>query len=425
VALADRPGHGQDGFTGTLGYGNGVASLTNGQFRLGSSQYRLTGQFLPGQEGQMAGQMAGQIAVDRGNLQDLWTAVDWIQQSGALAAAFPSAISLPDLAALQGEFAAEVAVQGSQKAGFSAAFNVSGQDWNWQQYGIQQIAAKGQISPKQLDLSSLQLQGLNYISDAGRQQFDTRLSLVGQYSAEHQSGKLQIDKVPVTAIKQWLNSSLPIEGEINATANITGYAAAPEVEGQVQLNQLRFQTIQLPATQLNYAYRGDRLSIGSPSPQFLSVQPADLNTETVEGAKKIYFAVGPIDFTLPVRALKTYVDTGELTSPLGFYAQFLSDQSMQNARSFLHKPLDISHVNVSEVLNSPTGEAWLTWFGNLIQTQSGENGKASIQSAIIAAAAHNPDGVTIMDVLYHYPVQKIRINTSAVRTLMSAKPAEH
>ncbi|HEY9631218.1 MAG TPA: alpha/beta hydrolase [Coleofasciculaceae cyanobacterium] len=413
VALVDRPGHSQDGFTGALVYLKDVATLTDGRLKLGSSEVNITGKFAPGE----AAQALGHLSIDRGNIQDFGATVDWMQHSEGLTAALPALAALPDLTALQGQFSAEVTLQ-SNPSDFSAAFDLAGKDWNWQAYGIRQIAAKGQMNSEQINLKLLQLQGLNYVSDQGRQEFDTRLSLVGEYSKDRQRGKLQVDKVPVAAIKQWFDASLPLEGEINATANIMGNIAAPEVEGQLHLSQLRLKAIELPATQLHYAYRGGRLSIGGISAQPEEHQTENLNPEAIQGAKRIYFAVGPIDFTLPVRVLKTYVDTGEVNSPLGFYAQFLGDQTLQSARSLLHQPLDMSQVNLPEILNSPTGEAWLTWLGELIQTQSGDNGKASIRAAMIAAADSNPDGVTLMDVLSHYPVPKIRINTAAVRTLM-------
>ncbi len=429
VALT-RPSWGKtatDKFTGTLSYIDGTAAIRQGELHLGDSRYTLNGRFTPDRDGEFA----AQLSVKQGQIGDLWTAIDAMQQAPWITdrSIFAPLQNLKALnpAALRGKFAAEVAVQGSRQSGIKSSFQVQGQDWGWNQYGIQKVTAAGQFDGSQLQLMPLQLAGLTYAAKPGSQQvFDTKLSITGSYSARSQQGQIALEKAPVSMIKNWLNTSAPVEGELNATANISGNGSSvrnlPQVDGELKLSQLRLSQRSLPETHLRFHYVDDRFRVGGTSSVLASPEPASSSASSQAiGVNTIYFNLGLIDFTLPVDVLDTFISAGTIQQPLGFYAQFLDPQALHMARSILSQPLDPQKIDLAAIATSSSGEAWLQWLGELVQTHGGDNGKTVMQGAILAAAAEKPTGFTLMDVLHHAPVRKLRINTRAVINLLESQ----
>lgn len=416
TAQINRLGHEQDQLTGTLQYRDRLATLNNGEFQLGKSLYRFNGQALLDKEPQMS----ASVSVSEGELSDLQMVLAEIQKIQ------PSLTrQLPELTSLNGRFSGNAALSSSPRSGFSTRFDIQGQDWAWQQYGVREITASGQYDGQQVVMHPLQLKGITYpdSQDKITQNLDTQILLTGQYGSIN-NGQIQLTNLPLAAIQKWMNVSMPLEGNLSTSATVTGDLNATAIGGDVSLSQLRVKHIPLPETNLGFQYQHDRLKItslnatpNSPSFQNSLVDPV---ADSV-GAEKFYFAVSAIDFTLPVETLQTYVDSGEIKSPLGFYAQFLDEQALQNVRSALQYPIDVSSVDVAEILNSSTGDAWLFWLGEFIQTKSGENGQAAVEIALVEAAKAKPKNVTLMDVLHHFPIQKVRINTGAVMKLLRSK----
>lgn len=408
-----QQGHEQDQLTGTLQYRDRLATLQDGQFQFSDSLYRFNGQVSMVNDSPLN----AEISVDEGKIHDLHQMLTAVQHPDP-----NMATSLGHLASLQGQFAAKAVLSGSLRSGISTRFEMQGQDWVWQQYSIQKITATGQYDGQQLELYPLQLQGLAYVNHQGQltQNPAAQIQLTGKYGSASKTGQIQLTHLPIAAVPKWMNTDVDIKGELNAAATVTGKFNEMAIAGEIKLNQLQVKKIALPETQLGFQYQGDRLKITSletdTAPHLASApHPVDPGST---GAEKLYFAVSAIDFTLPVETLRTYVESGEIKAPLGFYAQFLDEQALQDMRSALQYPVDVSHIDLAGILNSSTGEAWLSWLGEFIQTKAGENGKGAIETALIKAAKAKPQTVTIMDVLGHFPIRKVRVNTSAVIKLL-------
>jgi predicted dienelactone hydrolase len=142
-----------------------------------------------------------------------------------------------------------------------------------------------------------------------------------------------------------------------------------------------------------------------------------LRPEPVHGAERIHFAVGPLDLTISVDSLETFVETGEITPELRRYTRYLDDETLEELQPLLQQSFEVSHVAVAQLAYSPIGESFLQQLGEVIQTQARQNGFYAIRAALIQAA-QDPDGITLINVIRHFPTEGLRINTRQVQELV-------
>ncbi|MEH1847853.1 MAG: alpha/beta hydrolase [Nostoc sp.] len=131
------------------------------------------------------------------------------------------------------------------------------------------------------------------------------------------------------------------------------------------------------------------------------------------GAEQISIFYGPLQFSLSVSALETYVKTGKINNELAFYTKSFKPQDLVVFRQALLYREDVSPFVISQFLYSSNGEMGLRKIGELIQTESGQNGFYAIRAALILAAA-DPEGLTLLNVMRYYPSNSIRINISLI-----------
>ncbi|NEQ49887.1 MAG: alpha/beta hydrolase, partial [Leptolyngbya sp. SIO3F4] len=79
-------------------------------------------------------------------------------------------------------------------------------------------------------------------------------------------------------------------------------------------------------------------------------------------------------------------------------------------RGILTEPLDVTAVTLSQVLYDPLGELWLQRLGDVIQTESRQNGARGLRGALILAAG-DTGGLTLLNVIRRFPTPTLRINS--------------
>jgi Alpha/beta hydrolase of unknown function (DUF1400) len=131
------------------------------------------------------------------------------------------------------------------------------------------------------------------------------------------------------------------------------------------------------------------------------------------GAERISMFYGPLQFSLSVSALESYAKTGKINDDLAFYTNFLNPQDLDIFRQALLYREDVSPFTISQFLYSTKGENGLKKIGELIQTESRQNGFYAIRAAVILAA-DDPEGLTLLNVMHYYPSNSIHINLSKI-----------
>ena len=139
-----------------------------------------------------------------------------IEQEAAQARAL-----LPPLSDLAGTVSAEIDIQASAIAGVEMAFDVTGQNWTWGAYALaNQFVARGALQDQTLNLTAVRLEAE-----------DAWVEVAGQLAIDGLETQLEVANMDLAPIAQWLDLPLPLQGRINARADLTGTLGNPALLG--------------------------------------------------------------------------------------------------------------------------------------------------------------------------------------------------
>ncbi|MBD2199557.1 MULTISPECIES: alpha/beta hydrolase [Calothrix] len=128
------------------------------------------------------------------------------------------------------------------------------------------------------------------------------------------------------------------------------------------------------------------------------------------GAESITFSYSLLEQSIPIKSLDTYAKTGKIDEDLATYANSINKKQLTQLRKVLVTPISLNATEISQFLYTPIGERLLTNLGKIIQTESHLSGFYAIRAALILAAATEPKGFTLLDVLERFPAPSISIN---------------
>ena len=114
--------------------------------------------------------------------------------------------------------------------------------------------------------------------------------------------------------------------------------------------------------------------------------------------------------SVSVTALETYARTGKVERDLAPYIRFAPPQLRETIREALSARAEVDAVAVSQFLYTPQGEALLQRLGEAIRLGSGGSGYFGLRSALILAAADEAEGLTLLNVLRHFPTNTVRLD---------------
>ena len=176
-----------------------------------------------------------------------------IQTLKAQAEARRQASPLPDLRDLKGAFSGTVSAAGSLRTGISANFNLRGQDWTWgNDLSAKQVVARGSFEKGIVTLLPLRFQ-----SD------QSLIAFSGQIGGATQSGQFRMENIPAERLTELFNLPLNVQGNLNATATITGSQNNPQVVGLLSLDNGVLNGTDVQQAQGNFGYSNARLNFGS------------------------------------------------------------------------------------------------------------------------------------------------------------------
>lgn len=112
---------------------------------------------------------------------------------------------------------------------------------------------------------------------------------------------------------------------------------------------------------------------------------------------------------IPVSALDTFVQTGQLSSNLAVYAQLAPPGAINNLRSLLQEQFQLTPTLINQFATSVTGRIVFESLGEFFQTESNQNGQTALAIAFSKAAA-NPKGFTVLDVVKQFPGTTINMD---------------
>jgi len=121
-------------------------------------------------------------------------------------------------------------------------------------------------------------------------------------------------------------------------------------------------------------------------------------------AESLRFSVGTVEFSIPVEGLAAYAEGENLEEyeQLAAYLRLLSPERQERVREILRSRYEYSSAEIEQFLNSPMVAAFLIHIGDILQTESRENGADALQTAIVEAG-DRPGGFTLVDIVREFP----------------------
>ncbi|WP_414582465.1 translocation/assembly module TamB domain-containing protein [Scytonema sp. PCC 10023] len=307
-----------DEFRGNITYADGAASLTNGQLRIAESSIALSGNVQTGNNPQFQFQANfDQTRIDRllqafnvfdfgdfgGGLQgpdlagaevlqtqprslpdtDLLTQLKYFSQIATRVvqeqAQQKEPTTLPTLAELQGALSGGIEVAGSLKSGLNASFNFQGNNWQWGNYSINDVIARGTFANGVVTLLPLRVD-LNPGS----------LAFTGQLGTEQLSGQLRVASLPLSLLQPFIERyPVDVTGNVNAVATLGGDLKDPRAIGELTLVDGTINKQAVQTGQVSFNYNNARLNFGS--------------TVLVTGTQPVQIA-GSVPFGLPFASVQ-------------------------------------------------------------------------------------------------------------------------
>jgi translocation and assembly module TamB len=308
-----------DEFRGRIGFADGVASLSEGELRQGQGRYQLSGKFPTTGNQPLNFQLSFDqarvenilSALNIYNFSDIATGFEPPDFAGAEALATvpvgqPNAslatqlqlfnkisnlvaqqqqqqqqARVPTLAELSGLVSGQIEVTGTLQSGLNTSFNLTGANWVWGDYKINEVVANGSFADGVVRLLPLRvnLDG-------------SLLAFNGQLSQEQLSGQVRVQALPVERVEAFI-PNLPVEvtGNLNALVTLAGSLNNPAAIGEIALvdGSINNQSIQTAQVSLNY--NNARLNFGS------TISVTGTGTEPVE-------ITGNIPLDLPFATVK-------------------------------------------------------------------------------------------------------------------------
>ncbi|MGL5833778.1 MAG: alpha/beta hydrolase [Waterburya sp.] len=126
-------------------------------------------------------------------------------------------------------------------------------------------------------------------------------------------------------------------------------------------------------------------------------------------AERITFNITPFgQFQVKVKDLESFVASGSRSAELDYYLDRLTPEQLAKLPKLLSTPLELKPLTLAKFSNSTVGEMVIRNFGKGIKSETG-NGFYALRGAMIAAA-FDKEGLTIINLLHHYPLETIHLD---------------
>lgn len=193
---------------------------------------------------------------------------------------------IPPPSSLRGEFQASVTLAGGLNQP-SVSFQLDGQNWQAEEFGIENLTASGSFADGAVMLEPLLLR-------SGERQ----ASFSGTLGLNEQSGSLQIQGLPLTLVDRFLPDELELEGDLNLDVELAGNLRDPHATGSLTVLNAQINRVPLREVGGQFDYNQGQLRFNS--------------TLLANGDEPIRM-VGFVPYTLPFAEVRAESDQIDLT----------------------------------------------------------------------------------------------------------------
>ncbi|MCP2731643.1 translocation/assembly module TamB domain-containing protein, partial [Limnofasciculus baicalensis] len=163
---------------------------------------------------------------------------------------------LPELSEIDGIFTGSINLAANLASGINAEFDIQGKDWQWGAFQTSQVIAKGSFKDSVLTLLPVRI-------EAG----DSIATFSGTIGGETQSGKLQLENVPIALIREFVNlpPAIGFGGKINGSATLAGNLANPQARGELTVVDASLNQEKVQSVVGSFSYNNARLNFAADS----------------------------------------------------------------------------------------------------------------------------------------------------------------
>ena len=119
-------------------------------------------------------------------------------------------------------------------------------------------------------------------------------------------------------------------------------------------------------------------------------------------AERLVVSYGALQRSVPVSAVRTFIQAGEVTPEIRAYATLLNSQELTNLRSALQGGVKLGVVPVDNFLRSSLGTSLLQEVGQIIRIGPNLTGERAVSAALILSAGKD-DGINLVNFLETFP----------------------
>ncbi|MBE9012185.1 alpha/beta hydrolase [Pseudanabaenaceae cyanobacterium LEGE 13415] len=142
------------------------------------------------------------------------------------------------------------------------------------------------------------------------------------------------------------------------------------------------------------------------------ISAALLSTSTLHpasAAERLLVSNGTTERTISVKSLARYAQTGTVDEELAAYARSLPPEQLKRLQQVLNAQFPFGAVQVSRLVETPTGIGFLKRLQQIIQAGTPEASVKALQTAFVRAA-EDSRGLTLLNLLENYPTSEVKIN---------------
>lgn len=161
--------------------------------------------------------------------------------------------AIPPLASANGNFTGNLSLTGTsfQLADIQGKFRLDGNGWQWGPYQAQTVVAEGKIDNGILTLLPVRLAS-----------GDSFINLSGTFGGQNQSAQLQVNQVPVAALKNVVAvpEFIGVSGFVNGTATVAGTPENPTARGELRVMEATLNETPIDTIQGSFSYSNSQLN---------------------------------------------------------------------------------------------------------------------------------------------------------------------
>ncbi len=132
-------------------------------------------------------------------------------------------------------------------------------------------------------------------------------------------------------------------------------------------------------------------------------------SQPILAAERLVVSYGALQRSVPITAVRTFIQEGEVTPETRAYATLLNSQELANLRTALQGGVKLGVVPVDSFLNSESGNALLQKVGEIIRIGPNLTGEKAVSAALIISAGKE-DGINLVNFLENFPNSEVYVD---------------